>query len=304
MNRRNNGGRSTGPVPYDFRRPTKLTREHVRMLQMAYETFARRYTTLLTSTLRVASQVTLIAIEQITYDEYIAGLDNPTCMFMVELDPMPGRTILEMATSMPLVWVDHMLGGPGGKQPDRPLTEIETPLVFGMLGRILDELRLSFESIVNLTPRVVGVEYNPQFAQAAAASDAVIIVSFEMRVGAEECIATACTPFAGLLPHLVNDSDSAALSAAQRQVRDTAMRGMTTGLGNTPVEVSVRFNSVLMSPQDLVTLRPGDIVPLEHPVTNPLAVTSAGVTFAHAVAGSSGQRLACLVVPPPQEENR
>jgi flagellar motor switch protein FliM len=43
-------------------------------------------------------------------------------------------------------------------------------------------------------------------------------------------------------------------------------------------------------------------VPLEHPVTNPLAVTSAGVTFAHAVAGSSGQRLACLVVPPPQED--
>jgi flagellar motor switch protein FliM len=303
MNRRNNNSRSAGPVPYDFRRPTKLTREHVRMLQMAYETFARRYTTLLTSTLRVASQVTLIAIEQITYDEYISGLDNPTCMFMIELEPMPARSIFEMSSSMPLVWVDHMLGGPGGKQPDRPLSEIETPLVYGLLGRILDELRMSFESIVALTPRVVGSEYNPQFAQAAAASDAVIIVSFEMRVGGEECIATVCTPFAGLLPHLATDSDSAALSAAQRQAREAATRSMTTGLGNTPVEVSVRFNAVLMSPRDLVTLRPGDIVPLEHPVTNPLAVTSAGVTFAHAVAGSSGQRLACLVVPPPQEDS-
>jgi flagellar motor switch protein FliM len=302
MNRRNGNSRSAGPVPYDFRRPTKLTREHVRMLQMAYETFARRYTTLLTSTLRVASQVTLIAIEQITYDEYVSGLDNPTCMIMIELEPMPGKSIFEMSPSMPLVWVDHMLGGPGGKQPDRPLTEIETPLVHGLLDRILDELRLSFESIVALTPRVVGLEYNPQFAQAAAASDAVIIVSFEMRVGAEECIATVCTPFAGLLPHLATDADSAALSATQRQAREAAMRSMTTGLGNTPVEVSVRFNSVLMSPRDLVTLRPGDIVPLEHPVTNPLAVTSTGVTFAHAVAGSSGQRLACLVVPPPQED--
>jgi flagellar motor switch protein FliM len=66
----------------------------------------------------------------------------------------------------------------------------------------------------------------------------------------------------------------------------------------------VRFNAVLMSPRDLITLRPGDIVPLEHPVTNPLAVTSAGVTFAHAVAGSSGHRLACLVVPPPLEEGQ
>lgn len=303
MNRRSNS-RSAGPVPYDFRRPTKLTREHVRMLQMAYETFARRYTTQLTSTLRVASQVTLIAIEQITYDEYISGLDNPTCMVMVEMEPLPAKTIFEMAPSMPLVWVDHMLGGPGGKQPERPLTEIETPLIYGMLDRVLAELKFSFESIVNLTPRIVGMEYNPQFAQAAAASDAVIIVSFEMRVGAEECIATVCTPFAGLLPHLTTDSGSAGLSAAQRQARDAAQRSMTTGLGNTPVEVSVRFNSVLMSPRDLITLRPGDIVPLEHPVTNPLTVSSAGVTFAHAVAGSSGQRLACLVVPSPQEDSR
>lgn len=301
MNRRNSR-HAAGPVPYDFRRPTKLTREHVRMLQMAYETFARRYTTTLTSTLRVASQVTLIAIEQITYDEYVAGLDNPTCMFMVELEPLPGKTIVEMAPSMPLVWVDHMLGGPGGTQPDRPLTDIETPLVNGLLERVLEELRFSFESIVNLTPRIVGLEYNPQFAQAAPASDAVIIVSFEMRVGPEECIATICIPFAGLLPHLSTDAGNATLSTAQRQARDAAQRSMTSGLGNTPVEVSVRFNSVLMSPRDLVTLRPGDIVPLEHPVTNPLAVTSAGVTFAHAVAGSSGQRLACLVVPPPQQQ--
>jgi len=42
-NRRTSNRSTTGPVPYDFRRPTKLTREHVRMLQMAYETFARRY---------------------------------------------------------------------------------------------------------------------------------------------------------------------------------------------------------------------------------------------------------------------
>jgi flagellar motor switch protein FliM len=39
-------------------------------------------------------------------------------------------------------------------------------------------------------------------------------------------------------------------------------------------------------------------------VTAPLAVTSAGITFAHAVPGSSGRRLACLVVPTPKEDDR
>lgn len=295
--------KGTGPEPYDFRRPTKLAREHIRTLQVAYETFARQYTTLLTSTLRAVSQVTLLSIEQVTYDEYIAGLENPTCMFMVEMDPLPGTTIVEFSLSTALTWVDHMLGGPGGKQPQRPLTDIETPLVYSMLDRVFGELRYAFESIVEIrTPKVTGLEYNPQFAQTAATSDAMIVASFEMKVGAQECVSTVCMPFASIFPRLETDPDGAQMTAAQRQVRDTALRGMTAGLGNAPIEVAVRFNSVLMSPRDLVTLRPGDIVPLEHPVTTPLTVTSAGVTFAHAVAGSSGNRLACLVVPAPKEE--
>jgi flagellar motor switch protein FliM len=295
--------KGTGPEPYDFRRPTKLAREHIRTLQVAYETFARQYTTLLTSTLRSVSQVNLLSIEQVTYDEYISGLENPTCMFMIEMDPLPGVGIFEFSLSTALAWVDHMLGGPGGKQPQRPLTDIETPLVHSMLDRVFGELRYAFEAIVDLRPpKVIALEYNPQFAQTASASDAMIVASFEMKVGSEECVATICMPFSSIFPRLETDPEGTQMTAAQRLARDTALRGMTAGLGNAPVEVSVRFNSVLMAPRDLVTLRPGDIVPLEHPVTTPLTVTSAGVTFAHAVAGSSGNRLACLVVPPPKED--
>jgi flagellar motor switch protein FliM len=299
------GGRrakSAGPEKYDFRRPTKLAREHVRTLQVAYETFARQYTTLLTSTLRAVSQVTLLSIEQVTYDEYIGTLSNPTCMFMIETEPLPGVTIFEFSLTTALAWVDHMLGGPGGKQPQRPLTDIEVPLVNSLLDRVFGELRFAFEHIVEMkAPKIVGLEYNPQFAQSASTSDAMIVTSFEMKVGTQECVATICMPFASIFPKLTPDTAGVELTDAQRQARDAALRAMTAGLGSAPVEVSVRFNSVLMSPRDLITLRPGDIVPLEHPVTAPLVVQSAGVTFAHAVAGSSRNRLACLVVPPPKE---
>ena len=47
------GANRGAAVPYDFRHPTKLSREHVRLLQMAYETFARRLTTVLTGGLPV-----------------------------------------------------------------------------------------------------------------------------------------------------------------------------------------------------------------------------------------------------------
>jgi flagellar motor switch protein FliM len=59
-----------------------------------------------------------------------------------------------------------------------------------------------------------------------------------------------------------------------------------------------------MRPEELISLRPGDVVTLNHPVTQPLAVTTAGMTFAHAVPGSQGSRLACLIVAPAKEEDR
>ena len=55
--------RSAVPEPYDFRRPMTLAREHGRVLEMAFETYARQWGTLLTSRLRVVAQATLESVE-------------------------------------------------------------------------------------------------------------------------------------------------------------------------------------------------------------------------------------------------
>jgi flagellar motor switch protein FliM len=301
ISRRN---KSAGPEPYDFRRPTKLSREHVRMLQMAYETFAKHETTLLTTSLRAVSAITLVSIEQLTYDEYVSSLASPTIMAKFSIEPLPGVAIFEISMSTAMACIDHMLGGPGGPQPQRPLTEIEQPLLHGLIERTLGELRYAFEPIVAVHPRLTEIEYNPQFAQAGGATDAVIVASFEMRVGSAECVATILLPFGSIFPKLQSDSSNLALTDSQRRARETAHRNVVAGLESVPLDVAVRFQSVRMRPVDLVDLRPGDVVPLAHPTATPLALTAANITFAHAVAGSQGNRLACLVVPATTEETR
>ena len=296
MSRRPKG---TGPTPYDFRRPTKLSREHVRTLQLAYETFARQYTTLLTSSLRVDAQMSLLSIEQQTYDEYVASLESPTVLAVLQLEPLPGVAVLQFGLSTALATIDHLLGGPGGTQPERTLTDIETRLMHGQLDRVLSDLRSAFEAVVDIQPRLTGIEYNPQFLQAAAASDAMIVATFEMCVGAEECVATMCVPFAGIFSKLQGERTDVALSPELRLARETAQRNVIAGLETAPVDVTVRFQPVRMHPEDLVDLQPGDVVPLTHAVSAPLAVEAAGVTFAYAVPGSQRNRRACLVVDPP-----
>jgi flagellar motor switch protein FliM len=269
---------------------------------MLCETFARRWATLLTSSLRAVCSVSLLSIEQLTYDEYVGSLSTPTVMNLLTIEPIPGTAVIEISLPSAMATVDHLLGGPGGEnQPARPLSEIESALLRGVLGRVLGELQYAFESQLHMRPELAGVEYNPQFAQVAATSDMVIVASFEMRIGVLESVATLCLPFAGVVSRLESASGHGTVSERERRAREQAGVALAQGLQAVPVDVSVRFAPVPLTPAELVSLSVGDVLPLRHATSAPLAVTAGDVVFAHAVPGSQGKRLACLVVEPPRE---
>jgi flagellar motor switch protein FliM len=291
-----------GPQPYDFRRPTKLSRDHVRSLQIVFETFARQWSTLLTSSLRAVAQVSVVSIEQLTYDEYVSTLSSPTVVNVMAVEPLAGAGILEFSLGSAMITVDHMLGGPGSSaQPERPLSDIESGLLRTLVDRILGELRYAFDGLARIEPKVSSVEYNPQFAQAASAADVVVVARFDLRLGPHESSATLCLPFAELFPLLEAALGHGVTSEREQAARAAARRALETGLEAVPVEVAVRFRPAWVTPATLGVLQPGDVLPLKHHVAAPLAVSAADVTFAHAVAGAQGRRLACLVVDNPAD---
>ncbi len=301
---RGRGGGSAGPQLYDFRRPIKLSREHVRSLQIVFETFARQWTTQLTSVLRTAGQVNLVSVEQLTYDEYVSSLHNPTHVNVLSLQPLARAGILEFSLTNAMLSVDHMLGGPGGDtQPERPLTQIEAALMRTLVTRVLGELRYAFEPIVRFEPEVSAVEYNPQFAQTASAADVMIVATFDVRIGAHESTATVCLSFADLFPLLEVALGHGLTSERERLAHLAARQAVEAGLESVPVEVCVRFGSTFVTPSTLVRLAVGDVLSLQHPVAAPLMVSAADVTFAHAVPGAHGRRMACLVVDPPKDSS-
>ena len=299
MSRRGNAG----PTTYDFRKPIKLSREHIRTLQIAFETYARSCGTLFTTRLRVVSSVSLVSIEQLNYDEYISSLANPTVIAVVAIDPLPGTVLLEIASSAVMTALDHMLGGPGGAQPERPLTEVEMPLLRGLLERLLGELRYGFEQLVAIQPKLKDIEYNAQFLRNHQPGDACVVATFDMKIGAEECLASICLPFNTILP-VLSRTETVVLSDAERATKDLSLRNLTAGLFSAPIDVAVRFQPIRMRTDDIVDLRPGDVVPLGHATSRPLEVTVNETVFAHAVPGNQGARLACLVVPSPKETSK
>ena len=111
---------------YDFQRPTTLVREHSRILEVAFETFARQWGTQLTARVRVVSQVTLTDVSMKTYDDYVQTLPTRTTMVVYEIQGVAPRAVVQFPHTDALVWIAHMLGA-GGAIPevDRRFTDVE-----------------------------------------------------------------------------------------------------------------------------------------------------------------------------------
>ena len=286
---------------YDFRRPTKLSRDHLRALEMAFDTLARQWTTLLTTTLRATCSAGIATIAQMTYDEYVSSLENKTSLFLLELEPISGVGLLDVSIPVSMTVVDHLLGGPGrADQPARAFTEIESTLLTSVFERALGELGYAFEGILPLTATITGTESSPQFAQAASPSDGYLVAYLDLQIGSQDCVSTLALPF-GEVFAAVERSIAAGAVGRERVDRDKARTAVTERITEAAVEVAVVLGPTPVRLADIVALQPGDVVRLGHPVSEPLAVTSAGLTFAHAVPGSEGGRTACLVVHSSQE---
>ena len=287
------------PRTYDFRRPTKLSREHVRVLQIAQENFARQATTVLTTLLRAGARMELVGIEQFSYDDYLATLQGTVYIATFTLEPLAGKGMLAYPLDMAMASVDHMLGGSGAaQQPSRPMTAMETTITTHLLTRLLDEFAAAIGTITPLQPELHSIEYNPQLAQAAAGSDTVMVATYSMAIGKREGEATLVLPFSSFAPAL-NTAASPQLSESALRKRQRAAEALAERLNLVPVDVSVRFAPLSVSSEDLLSLAVGDVLLLRHPRDAPLEVTTNDATFAYAIATNHRRRLAAAIVPTP-----
>lgn len=289
--------RSGVPETYDFRRPMTLAREHGRVLEMAFETYARQWGTQLTSRLRVVASVTLDSVEMKSYDEYVRGLPTMTTMVLCSVEP--GRTtgILQLPLDTTMVWIDNMLGGPGVPlDVERELTEIEWSLLRDLLQHALRDLNYAFTSVAPLDVQVRSVQYNPQFVQAVAASEPVLVATFALNVSERESTATLMVPADVLLSSLRAGETLDNRTPDEVAAHRVALARVAENVLDVPVEVAVRFASMDV-PADIVAgLEPGSVVRLRHRADAPLSVVVGDVPLATAAIGTSGSRLACLVV--------
>ena len=280
----------TAPVEaYDFSRPTALAREHSRVLEMAFETFARQWGTQLTAKVRVKTQITSDSVVMKTYDEYSAALPATTAMVLCALEGLDARAVIQFPIPSALSWVSHMMGGHGGQPvPNRPFTQIEQGLVKHLMEDALEDLRYSFGSLLSVPVTLESIQYNSQFAQAAAPASRMIVAAFTVQVGDASAEATMAFPAEVLLPQMGAANQAATAASAKDLIREQLL--------DTPVDVTMEIEAAKVRPADVLNLAVGDVLNLPHPKDRPFNITVDGNRLATASAGTNGSRLAAYIV--------
>jgi flagellar motor switch protein FliM len=280
-------------LPYNFRKPNRVSKDQLKMLQSIHETFARLYTASLTTLLRGLAEVEFRGVEQVTYGEFIMALAPPTCLAVFNMEPLKGGAVLDLGAQVLLVAIDRLLGG-SGLLPVRPreFTEVEKVLMERLAIRAMVDLRQAWHHVGAFGFRVDHVETNPQFLQLTSPNEVVLVVSFEARVGQVSGPLTLTFPHILLEPIMPRLSTHRGFAAAPRAASPGETDGLSRGLERVSVNVRGVLAHLPLSVRDILRMKPGDVLTIARRADAPAVVELEGVPRFLARPGHASRRRA------------
>ncbi len=282
---------------YDFRRPDKFSKDQIRTLQMMHETFARLTTTALSAQLRALVSVHVASVDQLTYEEFIRSIPNPTTLAVINMDPLKGSAVLEIDPSITFTIIDKLFGGMGeSAKISRELTDIELSVMEGIIVRILGNLREAWSNVIDLRPRLGNIETNPQFAQIVPPNDMVVLITLETKVGEVEGMTNLCIPYITIEPVISKLSAQYWYSSIRKGATDENMSIIQSRLETVELPIIAEIGEVEITMQEVLDLRVGDVVKLtDTKISSDMALRIGGRKTCKCRPGVVGSRVAIQI---------
>lgn len=246
---------------YDFARPSKFSKEHLRTLVFIFEHYARLLSTNLPVYLRKNVQVEVMHSEAATYQEFSNSLSNPVLLGVVNFAPLEGNIILEMATGLGYAIVDRMLGGEGVPlSKPRDFTEIELSIIESIMAVCTNLLIEPWQSVQKIEPMLERVETNSQFAQFVTPNEMTSIITMSIKIGDVEGLMNVCIPYTVLEPVIDKVNTKYWYSTAQVKDDGKYREVLEESLERAKIPVRAIMGKSAISVNDFIHLQVGDVI--------------------------------------------
>ena len=265
-------------LAYDFRRPRRIAKEHLRTLEGIYGRFAASVTALFASRLREPVDVTVEGVEQALFAEFVLSLASPCTAFVFDLGTSGGaQAVLDIGSEFSLHLVDRLFGGPGESAAlKRTLTSLEQMAVSSVVERMLALFADAWQDHVAFHPVAGGLESAPDALQIAQREEHVLVATLNVHAGQLADTMVLGMPLRALETFLTETtakrpkaSDRRADAADHRAEIEHAVRGAR-------VPVVARLPAFLLTTREVAALDVRRIVMTGHVVGEPIEIHVAG----------------------------
>ncbi|HEX9081305.1 MAG TPA: flagellar motor switch protein FliM [Holophagaceae bacterium] len=247
---------------YNFRRPDRVSREQMRSLHFMHDRFSRNFSSSLSAYLRTITEVNLVSVEQLSYQEFLLSVPDPTCFNAISIKPLEGALALEVNPTLVFPIIDKMLGGPGEPLKQlRTMTDIEQSIFDGVLKLVLEDLRESWRGIIDLDFRIQARETSPQLIQIVAPNEVVLLVVFEVKMGPVSGMINLAIPSIILEP-ISTKFDQEMFTGYKKSSTFEEARLLMTSLKRCPMEAAAEIRGTNLRMEEVLQLKAGDLIPL------------------------------------------
>lgn len=288
----------TPSKPYDFRRPNKFSKEHLRSLEMLHQNFARLLSSFLSGYLRSAINVEVASVGQMIYEEFMRSIPSPTVLTIFHCRPLEGAAIMETSSQVVFPLIDLMFGGPGtATDKSRELTDIEETVVKRLYQRVLENLAVAWHDLYEIETSIESIESNPRMQQLYSPNEVVALLTFAISIEEEpRGLINLCIPYIVLEPAVSR------LSVRQQFIRQTGgpkeveTMWIKHWLGFSGIDMEVILGETDITVQDFLNLQVNDVLTLSRKVDHDLELYVENELKFGVQAGRLNRNLAVQVV--------
>ncbi len=288
---------------YDFARPAKFSKEHLRTLEIIFEHFGRLVSTNLPAYLRKNVQMEVMNSEAVTYSEFTNALSNPVLFGIINFEPLQGNIVIELASNLGYAIVDRMLGGTGEPlEKVRDYSEIELSILERIFTICVNLLREPWKNVVEIEPRLERIETNSQFAQIISPSEMIAIVTINMKIGDVVGLMNICLPFITLEDVMDKLNTKYWYSTMQKTEDNAYFDLIETAISKALIPIKAVLGSSTISVSDFVNLQKGDIIKVNKQYEEELDVYVGNMLKFKALPGSASENYAVKITKVIREE--
>jgi flagellar motor switch protein FliM len=292
-------------LPYNFKRPRLFSQDQMRVLNYVHDSFARDFSVFLSAQLRTIVDISLTAVDQVMYSEYVMSSAPPSAIYVAEEMNLNHKLVFEFDPRLVVFTIEKLFGGQGTfLKKSREVSQIERRIMSKVMKRCFTELEKSWRQAQEVKFREIAFETNAEFVQIIPAVEPALVCTFEVTVYENKSFINLCYPYLLLEKMLGRAGLKQWISGNTAPVPPEHRERYETELKKVQVELRAELGRALVSLQDISDLQPGDVIPLGRTQHDPIQVFAGkGRKFA-AQPGRSGKRHALRILealpPPPQ----